>query len=147
VSRREARGREFLWDSAVRGYELDSFGHVNHAVYLNYFEEARLDALSEGGIPPSALGVGGWGVHVVRVEVNYRQELRAGHRFQVRTRVVEVGRSSLVLAQELFRSDLPEEAAATGRIVLVWIGEDRRPTRVPKAVFEGLGVQGPAAAG
>ena len=25
----------------VRGYELDSFGHVNHANYLNYLEHAR----------------------------------------------------------------------------------------------------------
>ena len=23
----------------VRGYELDSFGHVNNAVYLNYLEQ------------------------------------------------------------------------------------------------------------
>ncbi len=29
----------------VRGYEIDSFGHVNNAVYLNYFEQARWDIL------------------------------------------------------------------------------------------------------
>jgi len=27
----------------VRGYELDSFNHVNNAVYLNYIEAARWD--------------------------------------------------------------------------------------------------------
>ncbi len=25
----------------VRGYELDSYGHLNNAVYLNHFEQAR----------------------------------------------------------------------------------------------------------
>jgi acyl-CoA thioester hydrolase len=31
----------FEYTFSVRGYELDSYGHVNHAVYLNYFEQAR----------------------------------------------------------------------------------------------------------
>jgi YbgC/YbaW family acyl-CoA thioester hydrolase len=31
----------FEYTITVRGYELDSYGHVNNAVYLNYFEQAR----------------------------------------------------------------------------------------------------------
>jgi YbgC/YbaW family acyl-CoA thioester hydrolase len=31
----------FEYRLSVRGYELDSYGHVNNAVYLNYFEQAR----------------------------------------------------------------------------------------------------------
>jgi acyl-CoA thioester hydrolase len=31
----------FEYNFNARGYELDSYGHVNHAVYLNYFEQAR----------------------------------------------------------------------------------------------------------
>ncbi|MBC2581423.1 thioesterase family protein [Clostridium sp. DJ247] len=31
----------------VRGYELDSFNHVNNAVYINYIEEARWKFLNE----------------------------------------------------------------------------------------------------
>jgi YbgC/YbaW family acyl-CoA thioester hydrolase len=31
----------FEYKLSVRGYELDSYGHVNNAVYLNYFEQAR----------------------------------------------------------------------------------------------------------
>jgi acyl-CoA thioester hydrolase len=31
----------FDYKLRVRGYELDSYGHVNNAVYLNYFEQAR----------------------------------------------------------------------------------------------------------
>jgi len=33
----------FEYQLTVRGYELDSYGHVNNAVYLNYFEQARWD--------------------------------------------------------------------------------------------------------
>lgn len=37
----------FEFKLEVRGYELDSFGHVNNAVYLNYFEQARWDILKQ----------------------------------------------------------------------------------------------------
>jgi YbgC/YbaW family acyl-CoA thioester hydrolase len=32
---------------SVRGYELDSYGHVNNAVYLNYFEQARWEIIQQ----------------------------------------------------------------------------------------------------
>ena len=31
----------------VRGYELDSYNHVNNAVYLQYFEHARWEVMRE----------------------------------------------------------------------------------------------------
>ncbi|MCC6442650.1 MAG: acyl-CoA thioesterase [Armatimonadetes bacterium] len=34
----------------VRSYELDSFGHVNNAVYLQYLEAARCDYLLQNGL-------------------------------------------------------------------------------------------------
>jgi YbgC/YbaW family acyl-CoA thioester hydrolase len=34
----------------VRGYELDSFGHVNNAVYLNYFEQARWEIIKQADL-------------------------------------------------------------------------------------------------
>ncbi len=37
----------FEFKLEVRGYELDSFGHVNNAVYLNYFEQARWEILKQ----------------------------------------------------------------------------------------------------
>ena len=40
----------------VRMSELDSFGHVNHAVFLNYFEHARFEALERAGFAWSVLG-------------------------------------------------------------------------------------------
>jgi YbgC/YbaW family acyl-CoA thioester hydrolase len=37
----------FDYNLTVRGYELDSYGHVNNAVYLNYFEQARWELLRQ----------------------------------------------------------------------------------------------------
>ena len=54
----------------VRTSELDSFGHVNHAVYLNYFEHARFEALKEAGFSWSVLDEKEWAIFVVRIEVD-----------------------------------------------------------------------------
>ena len=47
-------------DITVRSPELDSFGHVNHAVFLNYFEHARFLALEEAGFAAPRVYVGSW---------------------------------------------------------------------------------------
>lgn len=117
----------------VRSYEMDALGHVNHAVYLNYFEQARYDALEAAGYTREDLLSRGWGVHVVRVEVDYRRECRQGDRLRIVTRAAEVRNSSATIVQELRRvDDGPEaEPAVTARVVIVWIGENGKPMRIP----------------
>ena len=69
----------------VRSGEIDSFGHVNHAVFLHYLEHARVEALEAAGFPWTALAERGWQLYVVRVEVDYVAEARRGDRLLVRT--------------------------------------------------------------
>jgi acyl-CoA thioester hydrolase len=115
----------------VRSYELDSFGHVNHAVFLNYFEYARFQALEDAGFPPPKLLAEGTGIHVVRVEVDYVREARLGQQLTIRTTPAEIRNSSMTLAQEARHEDT---VLARARVVIVWIGADGRPTRIPDDV-------------
>ncbi len=124
----------------ARSYELDSFAHVNHAVYLNYFEHARFAALTEGGFPPSRLAERGEGAHVVRIEVDFRKELRLGEEVEVRTRAVSAGASSLTVSQVMVAPDETEVIFAEARVVLVWVGPDGRPVRVPQDVRDAFGL-------
>lgn len=41
---------KFIFNFEVRGNELDSLGHVNNAVYLNYYEQARWLIIEEIGL-------------------------------------------------------------------------------------------------
>jgi acyl-CoA thioester hydrolase len=122
----------------VRTPELDSFGHVNHAVFLNYLEHARYLALEEAGFEWSSLEQHGHQIFVVRIEVDYLAEASRGHQLLVRTWAESFKRTTMVLAQEIVRADEPETIVARARVRAVWIGPDGRPTRVPEHVRAGL---------
>ncbi len=132
-------GPWFETEIRTRSYELDAFGHLNHAVYLNYFEEARVRTLDAAGYPLQDVLDRGWGVHVVRVEVDFRREAFLGDRLRIRTRVDEMRRTSVAVLQEA-RREGPDglELICEARVVWVWVGEDGRPRRVPDEVRQAL---------
>lgn len=135
----------------TRSYEIDAFGHLNHAVYLNYFEVARIQLLDDVGYPVQKLLKRGWGVHVVRVEVDYKKEVFMGEKLRIRTRLDETKRSSMSVVQEILRdrsggsepsdgnggSDR-DEVVCRARVVWVWVAESGRPQRVPEGVRKAL---------
>ncbi len=134
MSRTSEEGLVAETEIEVRSYELDSFGHVNHAVFLNYLEHARFELLREGGIPAESLPERGWGVYVVRLEIDYLKEARVGDRLLIRSRAVEFRRTSMVLAQQILLANRPDVFLVEARVTAVWVGADRRPMRVPAEV-------------
>ncbi len=124
----------------VRSYELDSFAHMNHAVFLNWFEQARFDAFEQAGFPIPEMQARGWGVYVVKLEVEYLKEARLGDELVVRTWVEGVGRTSMAFHQVAAPANAPDVTSADARVRAVWIGQDRRPTRIPAEVRTALGV-------
>jgi YbgC/YbaW family acyl-CoA thioester hydrolase len=124
----------------VRSYELDSFGHMNHAVFLNWFEQARFDAFEQSGFPIPEHQARGGGIYVLKLEVEYLKEARLGDELVVRTWVGEVGRTSMVFHQIASPADAPELASAKASVRGVWIGADRRPARIPPEIRAAFGL-------
>ena len=122
----------------VRPPELDSFGHVNHAVFLNYLEHARYLALEEAGFDWSSLSELGHQIFVVRIEVDYLAEATRGQRLLIRTWAESFRRTTMVLGQEIVLEDEPETVIVQARVRAVWIGPNGKPTRVPEHVRAGL---------
>ncbi|HWB37055.1 MAG TPA: thioesterase family protein [Rugosimonospora sp.] len=94
---------EATFDVQVRWSDPDQLGHVNHARYLTYFEDARMDLLAS-----SPLGVPGSpkdrGCIAARVAVDYRRQVNfaPGLVLTVRTTVGRLGTSSFTLHQRLY---------------------------------------------
>lgn len=115
----------------VRGYELDGYGHVNHAVYVSYLEFARWKALQSVGI-----GIEDfkrwqrWPV-IGHLEASYRKPCFAGDLLRIETQVQEWSRVKFKVRQKIYRgNDLVLEALVTAIIV----NELGRPAPLPKEI-------------
>jgi len=67
----------------VRGYELDTQGHLNQAVYLNYAEHARWEGLRAAGLSQDTLLSSGVGPVALETTIRYLRELRGGDEVDV----------------------------------------------------------------
>jgi len=76
----------------VRSYELDSFGHVNNAVYLQYLEFARCEYLEQAGL--SFNDFDRWKRYpvVAHTSMDYRRAARFGDTLLIVGGIVEWGR-------------------------------------------------------
>ena len=94
---------ESVSEIRVRGYQVDHFGHVNHARYVEFLEEARWALLDEHRPIVERLHKKGIFHAVVRLEINYRCPAKLGDRLLVKTAIKQVGRTSLVVSQDIIR--------------------------------------------
>ncbi|MFA9445001.1 acyl-CoA thioesterase [Egicoccus sp. AB-alg6-2] len=85
----------------VRFHELDPNGHVNHGVYANYFETARIELLDGLGFGPGVLAARGVHLVVVELRIHFRRPAHAGQTLTVRTWVEELRRASSWWAQQI----------------------------------------------
>jgi acyl-CoA thioester hydrolase len=96
----------------VRWADMDAYGHVNNAVFLNYLEEAR-DALST-----SLFDAAGYDFVLVRVAIDFRHEITQDDGAVVVTSwVTGYGRSSVRTAEEIRFTDGRLSAAAESVLV------------------------------
>jgi acyl-CoA thioester hydrolase len=105
-------GWPFVIHERVRFRDVDSFGHVNNAVYSTYLEQARLDALG---------GLGS--VILARVEIDFRAEVNVGEDVEVRSRCTRIGTKSVELEHEILANG---RLAAEAKSVLVGFDYERR---------------------
>ena len=94
--------------------DVDSFGHVNNAVYLSYFEWARAQLWFElaGGSRPTDIGF-----IVARAEIDFIEQI-AMEPIDIRVRIGEMRTTSFETLYEIRKND-GRQLAAKGRVVAV----------------------------
>lgn len=104
---------------------------MNNAIYLNYFEEARIDFFGQ------IIGKWDWkkhGIVLARNEVDYRAPIYMNNDVKITTSVEEIGQKSLTFSYRVFNGQKPEQIFAEGRSVIVCFDFDKQSTiDVPQA--------------
>ncbi|MCI0421576.1 MAG: acyl-CoA thioesterase [Acidobacteria bacterium] len=98
---------KFSTNIEVRFRDLDALGHVNNAVYLTYFEIARLHYWKQ------LFGIEAFDRYsfvVVRAECNYRSPAHSGEMLKVLAKVSELKNSSFIFEYQIVE-------VQTGRLV------------------------------
>lgn len=126
-----------MWTTnlGVRFHELDAYGHVNHGVYLNYFEHARVELLDAIGFGLQVLEDRGVQLVVAEVTVRYLAPASLGDRLVIETELVQMRRASGTWGQRLLRG---EELLATATVRSAATNRQGRPIRPPEDLVAAL---------
>ena len=98
--------------------DMDSFGHVNNAVYLRWFESARIAYFRE--IRQEFVTPNGIGPILARMEIDYRLPVKFPDTVRCAATVTSLGNSSYRMAYRL-HSEAHGSFAAEGDSVVVMV--------------------------
>lgn len=129
---------EFEYYFSVRGYELDSFGHVNNAVYLNYIEQAQWELLRktdtfpflrEKGIIPA----------IIEINIRYIREAKLFDEMVIKSRI-EFESPYLVFIHNMYNAKTGLKSCKAS-VKHLYLTRERTPCDVPDFILDKWGVK------
>lgn len=117
--------------------DTDAGGVVYHARYLAFFERGRTEFLRERGLSVGELAEQGHVFPVVRLEIDYKAPAVLDDLVRVETELLELGRSSFTMGQQLVRA-IDGKLLAAGKVTLVCVGPGMKAKRLPEALLRVL---------
>lgn len=130
----------FTVEFRVRSYELDSYGHVNNASYLNYLEYARMTALLEKNFSLKSMREKGYVVVIRRVEIDYKFPLFLNDEVLVKTYTSESRNTSGTFIQEI-HNQTHGRIAAEARVTWVFTNLSGKPIPIPQEIRDAFEIE------
>jgi acyl-CoA thioester hydrolase len=118
----------------VCGYELDSYGHLNNANYLNYAEQVRWDILKNCHLYELFLKEG-YMLVVTEAQVRYAHELKVFDQVTIHT--TYRNESLYLIFDHIFRNQEGTKAAKA-RVKCVVLNKARKPIRLTSEILAAL---------
>lgn len=89
----------FEYPLIIRESHLDTFGHVNNAVYLQLFEEARWELISKNGYDLQKIKETGFGPTLLEVTIKFTKELKLRTKITIKSQLVKYEGKIMVMKQ------------------------------------------------
>jgi acyl-CoA thioester hydrolase len=123
----------------VRSYELDTLGHVNHAVYHQYAEVGRMKGFAAAGCDWAGLAARRTAPVLLSTTVNFRGELRGDDVVDV-TCVVKFSTSRTFTIEQMITKANGVLSAEVYCVLGVMDLDARKLVVDPRAVLEAAGL-------
>jgi len=124
---------KYIFETEVRGYELDSYGHMNNAVYINYTEQARWKILHDAGLLES-LRDKNLLLVVTETSIRYMRELKLFDKVSVETSVCY--KAPYLIFYHDILNKTGSQKSAKAEIKTLLIDKNRIPQDLPKELLE-----------
>ena len=119
----------------VRFYELDLYGHLNHAVYIQFFETGRIELLDEAGMALHEINKNDLRFVVSKISTSFLKPVKAGAILMIQTEILEIRRASSIWHQKIFENNnLISEQTVRAAIT----NSEGRPVRFPQKLIDSL---------
>lgn len=109
----------------IRETHLDFFGHVNNAMYLVLYEEARWDWITRNGYGAEVIKASGFGPVILDLKVEFKRELTLREDVVIGSRLIEYSGKVGSLQQVFLSSDNLVSNTATFTFALFDLKERR----------------------
>ena len=119
----------------VRFYELDPYGHLNHSVFVQYFETSRIELLEKADVSLNVYADIGYHFVVTRIETSFIRPVKAGDILTIETELLQLRPASLIWNQKMLRG---AETVAHQKLRNAITDLQGKPLRVPKDVTKKL---------
>ncbi|MCP1660515.1 acyl-CoA thioesterase [Neisseria perflava] len=119
----------------VRNYHLDGYGHVNHARYLEFLEEARWLFFEQHGLLPLP---GGLQLVVARIDIRYRRPAVDGVELQIISEIKELTVRHFLVRQTILLAASGKSAAEADITIMPVDGSSGRAVRMPETLLTTL---------
>lgn len=104
----------FRYPVTIKESHLDFYGHMNNAMYLILFEEARWELITQNGYGVKKINETGLGPIILEIKLKFLKEIQLREEVIIETQIVSYEKKICILMQKMVRAG---EICATAEIV------------------------------